>query len=136
MAPNIHHTLFWYSVLCLLVCTTKKLKVVYRCSTYQWLLYYQRYLFSGLEQYARYNQWVISPNKHHNLILIHFVCTYIHNSKNMSHVLNFYMLNDSSTIWHADFLVRATCEIWWVSHGSKHASRSFQQTFSILIHIN
>ena len=34
------------------------------------LLYYQRHLFSWLQLYARYDQWVIFPNKHCNLFSI------------------------------------------------------------------
>ena len=46
------------------------------------LLYHQRYLFSLLESYARYDWRVMAPNMHCNLFLIrHFVHTYTHNSK-------------------------------------------------------
>ena len=46
------------------------------------LLYYRRFLFSGLELYARYNRRLMDPDMHRNLFMIrHFVPTYTHNSK-------------------------------------------------------
>ena len=40
----------------------------------EWLFYYQRCLFSGLELYARYAWWVMAPNAHCSLSPIRHLC--------------------------------------------------------------
>ena len=57
---------------------------------------YQRYLFSMLELYARYNSWVMDLNMHNNNFpKWHFLCNYTCNSKNTGRIWMFYISNDS-----------------------------------------
>ena len=69
------------------------------------LLYYQRYLFTGLEMYARYNWQTVDPNTHRYLFLRrNIVRPYTDNSTTTGHIWMFYILNDYSTIGDVYFL--------------------------------
>ena len=90
---------FLYNILCIITHITQKLKVVKDVLPIKRLLYYWRYLFSGLELYVSYYWWVMSPSLHRNHFPIwHFVHSCTRNSKTTGHMQTFYILNDCSTI--------------------------------------
>ena len=88
-------------------------------------IYYRRYLFTGLEMYARYDRWIMDPNMHRNHFLIqNFVCT--------THITwKLQVVHRCSTYWMTALLLemsifydRAGCKMRLTSFGSKHALQS------------
>ena len=68
----------------------------------EWLLYYCKCSYSGLELHARYNWQVKAPNTHSSLFLIRqFVRTYTSNSKTAGRTWKFCISNNCSTIRHS-----------------------------------
>ena len=128
MAPNMHHSLF---LIHHFVCTyMHNSKTTGRVRTFyilnNWSTVGDTYsVFSGLELHARYNGWVMAPKMHHSLF--HSDMTfyaYSHNSKLQVVYRRSAYRATASLLEMSIFWVRATCEIWLASYGSKHASQS------------
>ena len=90
------------------------------------LLYYWRYLFTGLELYVRYDRWVMDPNTHRNHFPIRLLCVLIH----VLVTRKLQVVDGRCTSWMtallsemSTFCVRAKCEMQMVSYGSKNASK-------------
>ena len=93
------------------------------------LLYYQRFLFSVIELYVRYDQWLMAPNMHHNLFLIrHFVCTYTHNSTRTTTLLSETFFASPTCHWLLTVCFQQTlekstfifCDLNQAPHSSDH----------------
>ena len=70
MSPNVHHRRFPIMPFCAYLyphnMKTKGARIYKDVLPIKRLLYYWRYLFSGLELYVRYDLLVIDPKTHHN----------------------------------------------------------------------
>ena len=86
--------------------------------------------FWGLELHARYDQKVMAPNTQSGLFPVrHFVCKHTHNSKTTHPLWPFYIYQMTEIISEMSiFLIRAACEIQWLSYGFKHTSQSLSPT--------
>ena len=125
MAPIIVAVFFLYAILCLLT-QLKYWRSYKNVLPIKQLLYYGVHLLPGLELYVRYDWLVIDSSKHHNLFPIHFMHAYTHNTKSPGHIRMFYMSKMTAPLSKMSiFCVRAECEIWFSSYGSKHAAHSF-----------
>ena len=93
----------------------------------KWLLYYQRFSFSGFELHARQDWQVMAPNTHHSLFRYAILCILTCITKKLQAI---YMYGRSA-YWMtvllskmSIFCIRAASEIWLASYGSKHTSQS------------
>ena len=116
---------FLYAILCVLTCTTRNWRWYKDILPIEWLLYYLRYLFSGLELYARYNQKVMDPNMHCNLFPIPHLCALTLITRKLQAVYGHSTYQMTGLLLEMSILcLRAVCEIWLVSYGSKHTFQS------------
>ena len=91
------------------------------------LPYYQKFPFRWLELYVSWNWWVVALNMHNSHFFIHhFVSIYMHNSKIKGYTRMLYPWMTALLPEIAIFWVRAICETWLTSYGSKHSSQPLQ----------
>ena len=117
---------FLYAILCVITHTTQKLKIVYRCFTYQMIALLSEISILLVRAVWRLLLASYVPKMHRNHFPIrHYLRTYTCNSKTTGHMLMFYILNDCSTVEDVYFsCVTAGCELQMASYTSKHASQS------------
>ena len=91
----------------------------------EWLLYYQRCLYSVLELNMRYNWWVMAPNTHCSLFLISHLCVLLHICWKQQ-VIHVYGCSayQTTALLSKTFLVWfwVAWEIWLKSYGPRHMS--------------
>ena len=91
------------------------------------LLYYQRYLFSGLELhvYVRYDWWVMAPNMHCNSFQYNTLCILTLITWKLQVIYECSTHQTAALLSNISiFCDRAKLEIQLESHGSKHTSQS------------
>ena len=124
MVPNTHHELFSIHHFVRTYLHNMKTKGRIKTLPNNWLLYYEKYLFSALELFVRYDRWVMESNTHRNLFQYNIYTVYILTLVTWK----IQVLYKRCTYWMTAllsgvpiFCVRAGCEIGLVSYGSKHS---------------
>ena len=64
MALNTHWSFFPISHLCVLICLTWKVQVIYGCLNIKWLFSYWRHSLCGLQLQERFNSRATAPGMH------------------------------------------------------------------------
>ena len=86
----------------------------------------RRYLFSGLELYARYNRCVMDPNTYHNLFPIRHLCVLTLVTWKLQVIYEHCTYRITALLLQISIVcVWAGCEIPLVSYGSKHSLEFF-----------